>query len=117
VVAAAGAEPDAALVEALQRLVRSQLAPYETPKEIEFVDALPMTATGKIQRSVLRQLEADRASGAAPPMAAQAAFVPDAQPAPPANGIDRDEAIEEYALREPIPEDEDEGLQLADEED
>ena len=63
IIAAAGVRPDAALVEELQRLVRSRLAPYETPKDIEFVDALPMTATGKLQRNVLRQLEIDRAAG------------------------------------------------------
>ena len=43
--------------------MRSRLAPYETPKDIEFVQALPMTATGKLQRNVLRQLEVDRAAG------------------------------------------------------
>jgi len=57
-----GAVTDAALVEELQQLVRSRLAPYETPKEIEFVQTLPMTATGKLQRNVLRQLEVDRAA-------------------------------------------------------
>ena len=50
------------LVEALQEHVRDRLAPYEYPKEIEFVDALPMTSTGKIQRGVLRQRERDRAA-------------------------------------------------------
>jgi acetyl-CoA synthetase len=63
IILAVGAPPGAALVEELQQLVRSRLAPYETPKDIEFVDALPMTATGKLQRNVLRQLEADRAAG------------------------------------------------------
>ncbi|MCK9684471.1 acyl-CoA synthetase [Scleromatobacter humisilvae] len=63
VIAAVGVVPDAALVDELQQLVRSRLAPYETPKDIEFVDALPMTATGKLQRNVLRQLEIDRAAG------------------------------------------------------
>ncbi len=62
IIPAAGVVPDAALVETLQQLVRSRLAPYETPKDIEFVDALPMTATGKLQRNVLRQLEIDRAA-------------------------------------------------------
>jgi acetyl-CoA synthetase len=41
--------------------VRGKLAPYEYPKEIEFIDALPMTTTGKVQRRVLRLLEADKA--------------------------------------------------------
>jgi acetyl-CoA synthetase len=65
VVLAPGNRGDAALVEALQRHVRGKLAPYETPKEIEFIDALPMTTTGKVQRRVLRELEASRAAGAA----------------------------------------------------
>jgi acetyl-CoA synthetase len=57
-----GAVTGPALVEELQQLVRSRLAPYETPKDIEFVQTLPMTATGKLQRNVLRQLEVDRAA-------------------------------------------------------
>jgi acetyl-CoA synthetase len=65
IVATAGVAPDAALVEELQQLVRSRLAPYETPKDIEFVAALPMTTTGKLQRNVLRRLEEDRAAGRA----------------------------------------------------
>ena len=36
------------------------LAPYEYPKEIEFIDALPMTSTGKVQRRVLRLQEEAR---------------------------------------------------------
>ena len=63
IIPAVGVLPDAALVEALQQLVRSRLAPYETHKDIEFVQTLPMTATGKLQRNVLKQLEVDRAAG------------------------------------------------------
>jgi acetyl-CoA synthetase len=63
IIPAVGVAPDAALVEELQQLVRSRLAPYETPKDIEFVASLPMTTTGKLQRNVLRQLEIDRAAG------------------------------------------------------
>jgi len=63
IILAVGAQPGDALVEELQQLVRSRLAPYETPKDIEFVPSLPMTTTGKLQRNVLRQLEADRAAG------------------------------------------------------
>ncbi|HEY3554335.1 MAG TPA: AMP-binding protein, partial [Casimicrobiaceae bacterium] len=44
----------------LARHVRQHLAPYEYPKEIEFVDALPMTTTGKVQRKVLRDRERAR---------------------------------------------------------
>ena len=43
----------------------SYLAPYEYPKEIEFIDALPMTTTGKVQRRVLRERERERKAGEA----------------------------------------------------
>ena len=62
VVLADGHAGDAALVEALQAHVKARLAPYEYPKEIEFIDALPMTTTGKVQRRVLRLQEQARAA-------------------------------------------------------
>ena len=49
------------LIEDLQRHVRGLLAPYEYPKEIEFIDQLPMTTTGKVQRRFLRLQEEERA--------------------------------------------------------
>jgi acetyl-CoA synthetase len=64
VVLAPGHRGDDALVSALQVHVRERLAPYEYPKEIEFVDALPMTTTGKVQRRVLRLQEQERAKTA-----------------------------------------------------
>ncbi len=54
------ADSMARLIAELQNHVRGKLAPYEYPKEIEFVDELPMTTTGKIQRRVLRLLEEQR---------------------------------------------------------
>ena len=51
---------DAELVVKLQAHVKALLAPYEYPKEIEFIDALPMTTTGKVQRRVLRLREEER---------------------------------------------------------
>ena len=54
---------DATLVAELQMHVKGKLAPYEYPKEIEFIDALPMTTTGKVQRRVLRLQEEERARG------------------------------------------------------
>ncbi len=58
------AADDAAFVQRLtaelQAHVKGKLAPYEYPKEIEFVDALPMTTTGKVQRRVLRLQEEQR---------------------------------------------------------
>jgi acetyl-CoA synthetase len=61
VVLAQGHEASVELEQALQRHVRGKLAPYEYPKEIEFIGELPMTTTGKVQRRVLRLLEAERA--------------------------------------------------------
>ena len=52
-----GSSPSQALVEEIQSHVRGRLAPYEYPREIEFIDALPMTTTGKVQRKELRKLE------------------------------------------------------------
>jgi acetyl-CoA synthetase len=49
--------PSQALVEEIQAHVRGRLAPYEYPREIEFIDALPMTTTGKVQRKELRKRE------------------------------------------------------------
>ena len=60
IVLAPGFAGSDALVAELQRHVRGQLAPYEYPKEIEFIDALPMTTTGKVQRRVLRLQEEER---------------------------------------------------------
>ena len=60
VVLAAGHAADKALEEDIQQHVRKFLAPYEYPKEIEFLDALPMTTTGKVQRKVLREREAEK---------------------------------------------------------
>ncbi len=65
VVLADGHAGNAALVEALQAHVKARLAPYEYPKEIEFIDALPMTTTGKVQRRVLRLREAEKAASPA----------------------------------------------------
>lgn len=59
------AELHAQLTVELQTHVKGLLAPYEYPKEIEFVDALPMTTTGKVQRRVLRLQEEARAKALA----------------------------------------------------
>ncbi len=57
----------------LQAHVKGLLAPYEYPKEIEFVDALPMTTTGKVQRRVLRLQEEERALDRAQQLTSNAA--------------------------------------------
>ncbi len=53
-----GHSPTSNLIEEIQTHVRGRLAPYEYPREIEFLDALPMTTTGKVQRKELRKREA-----------------------------------------------------------
>ena len=50
----------------LQSHVKGLLAPYEYPKEIEFIDQLPMTTTGKVQRRVLRLQEEARIAAISP---------------------------------------------------
>ncbi|MDX2764252.1 AMP-binding protein [Streptomyces europaeiscabiei] len=53
VVVAAGAVRDG---DGLRAFLTSELAPYKCPREIVFLDALPRTATGKLQRFRLRTL-------------------------------------------------------------
>jgi acetyl-CoA synthetase len=53
------------LIEEIQTHVRGRLAPYEYPREIEFIDALPMTTTGKVQRKELRKREEAKSAGRA----------------------------------------------------
>jgi 2-aminobenzoate-CoA ligase len=57
VVLAADALASDALVAELQAHAKAQIAPYKYPREIDFVDALPKTATGKLRRSELRDRE------------------------------------------------------------
>jgi acetyl-CoA synthetase len=52
------------LIDEIQAHVRGRLAPYEYPREIEFIDALPMTTTGKVQRKELRKREEAKLTGA-----------------------------------------------------
>jgi acyl-coenzyme A synthetase/AMP-(fatty) acid ligase len=49
-----GHEPTAELARTLQQFVRERLAEYKRPRWVEFVPELPKTATGKIQKYVLR---------------------------------------------------------------
>jgi benzoate-CoA ligase len=58
VVLKTGQAASAGLAEELRQHVKSRLAPYKYPRWIEFIDELPKTATGKIQRYKLRQLSA-----------------------------------------------------------
>ena len=54
VVLADGWAADKATVKSLQDHVKAMIAPYKYPRSIRFIDALPKTATGKIQRFRLR---------------------------------------------------------------
>ncbi len=54
VVLASGFEPSPELAEQLRRHVRGVTAPYKHPRSLRFVDRLPMTATGKVRRSAIR---------------------------------------------------------------
>jgi 2-aminobenzoate-CoA ligase len=54
VVLAVDAEASDALIAELQAHAKRVIAPYKYPREIEFVEALPKTATGKLRRSELR---------------------------------------------------------------
>ena len=54
VVLAADAAPSDELAAELQTHVKGEIAPYKYPREIEFIDALPKTATGKLRRIDLR---------------------------------------------------------------
>jgi len=52
-----GVRRDAALTAAIQDFVRTRLAAHEYPREIAFIDELPLTATGKVRRVELRAWE------------------------------------------------------------
>jgi acyl-coenzyme A synthetase/AMP-(fatty) acid ligase len=55
VVVVPGIDGSAELAHDLQEFVRAHLAEYKRPRWIEFLPALPKTATGKIQRYQLRE--------------------------------------------------------------
>jgi acetyl-CoA synthetase len=58
-----GFSPGQQLVDEIRTFVREHVARHEVPRDVEFVDSLPMTTTGKIVRRVLR--DAERAKVAA----------------------------------------------------
>ena len=61
IVLAPGHAASDALVADIQRSVRTRLAAHEYPREVEFIDVLPMTTTGKVRRIELREREIARA--------------------------------------------------------
>jgi 2-aminobenzoate-CoA ligase len=54
------------LVEEIRAALKKKIAPYMAPSEMEFVDSLPKTETGKVRRVELRELEATRAAASTP---------------------------------------------------
>jgi len=56
-----GVVADDAKVEELQEFAKAEIAPYKYPRRVEFVDALPRTGTGKLQRYRLRAMAGDGA--------------------------------------------------------
>ncbi len=63
IVLAQGHQANDALVDDIRSSVKHRLAAYEYPREIEFIDELPLTTTGKIRRLELRQRELQNAKG------------------------------------------------------
>ena len=63
VVLGPGYAPGHELASEIQQSVRRRLSAHEYPREIEFIDALPMTTTGKVRRIDLRAREQARRDG------------------------------------------------------
>lgn len=63
---APGTDTSDALVKKMQDHVRSSYSSYAYPREVEFVDELPKTLTGKIRRIELREAEAERKKSGEP---------------------------------------------------
>ena len=62
--------PSPELAADLQQFVKQRLAAHAYPREVEFVDELPKTPSGKIQRFVLRQREIEKSHGSSGPLGA-----------------------------------------------
>jgi 2-aminobenzoate-CoA ligase len=62
IVPEAGHLPDERLARALQDHVKAEIAPYKYPRRVVFVDSLPRTETGKVQRFALRRKAAEDAT-------------------------------------------------------
>jgi acetyl-CoA synthetase len=55
-----GFDPGPALKEDIQQFIKTHLAAHEYPRKIEFLDELPLTATGKIMRKDLRKMDLEK---------------------------------------------------------
>ena len=60
-----GHAPSAALAADIREWVKSRLSMHEYPREVEFVDSLPLTTSGKVIRHLLRKRAAEETSAAA----------------------------------------------------
>ena len=60
IVLRAGQAGDEGLAKTLQEFVKQKIAPYKYPRAIEFLDSLPRTNNGKLQRFALRQQEINK---------------------------------------------------------
>jgi 2-aminobenzoate-CoA ligase len=59
------ADATEATARELQDHVKTQISAFKYPRRVEFMEELPHTANGKIQRGALRQMERERAAGGA----------------------------------------------------
>jgi acetyl-CoA synthetase len=59
-----GHTPSPTLEEDIQQFVRQRLAAYEYPRQVEIVESIPRTATGKIRRGALKERPTRRSPGA-----------------------------------------------------
>lgn len=58
-----GFEPSPELVEDITRWVRERLSAHEYPREVEFVESMPLTTTGKVIRRIFRDRAREEAAG------------------------------------------------------
>jgi 2-aminobenzoate-CoA ligase len=63
VVLKSGHAADGAMARALQDYVKQAIAPYKYPRALEFIERMPRTETGKLQRFRLKQLDDERRRG------------------------------------------------------
>jgi len=70
VVLSPGYEPGPELTKALQEHVKAEIAPYKYPRAVEYVEALPRTQTGKLQRFELRRIAEQAVHGKEPEVSA-----------------------------------------------
>ena len=63
VILAPGSSPTPELANELQEHVKKVTVPYKCPREIEFVESLPKTISGKIRRVELHEIECQKKTG------------------------------------------------------